>query len=98
MKIYFHKVFDARIEGIKCDEVNCNYEDDDVSKDNLALYLDRPCPQCGANLLTLQDLRKLESIFKVTRRLRWFKYPSFYPQTEVVMEMDGSGTIRTKSV
>ena len=43
------------ISGIKCDNPDCDYLDDTVSKDNYPEYVDKPCPDCGTILLTQRD-------------------------------------------
>jgi phage FluMu protein Com len=41
--------------GIQCD--NCDWEDNTaLTIAELEVYLDKPCPNCGANLLTEDDL------------------------------------------
>lgn len=44
------------IGGIKCDNTECDYEDMTVKFDQFDEYLNKPCPCCGANLLTQEDL------------------------------------------
>lgn len=43
------------IKGIKCDNKNCNYENDDVKFEEYPSYINKPCPVCGSNLLTQID-------------------------------------------
>lgn len=43
------------ISGIKCDNTECDYFDDTVSRDNYLEYIDKPCPDCGSILLTRAD-------------------------------------------
>lgn len=42
--------------GIKCDNENCNWFDNTVTDEQYPEYLNKPCPECGSNLLTQQDL------------------------------------------
>ena len=54
---------DIGIEGIKCDNPACDYEDMNIQwgstpEDILATndaYLNKPCPKCGTSLLTPED-------------------------------------------
>ena len=39
--------------GLKCDY--CDYKDDSVSIEELGKHINRKCPTCGENLLTLED-------------------------------------------
>lgn len=42
-----------KVSGIKCD--HCTYRDDSVSQNDYKFYVNKPCPDCGANLLTVED-------------------------------------------
>lgn len=72
------------ISGIKCDKRGCGFIDTSVEYKNYHLYINRPCPQCGSNLLTEKDMRQCERIIKtahimnkVNKVVRWFN-PVFY--------------------
>jgi hypothetical protein len=43
------------VAGIKCDAEGCNFRDDSVKMEDYKLWLNKPCPLCGANLLTQAD-------------------------------------------
>lgn len=49
------KPFEAIFSGIKCDNSDCDYRDDEVQQDEYADYVNKPCPECGENLLTEED-------------------------------------------
>lgn len=42
------------IKGIKCD--HCDYKNKDVCYSDYGDWLGKPCPNCGSNLLTQEDL------------------------------------------
>lgn len=42
--------------GIICDNPNCDWEDKSVTHEETQNWLNRPCPKCGENLLTQDDL------------------------------------------
>lgn len=42
--------------GLKCDAPNCDWKDESISFDDFEKWLDAPCPKCGSNLLTEEDL------------------------------------------
>ena len=42
--------------GIKCDNPNCDFLDPNAPDDRIAEWLNVPCPKCGENLLTQEDL------------------------------------------
>lgn len=41
--------------GIKCDNPECNWRDDNVKAEDYKDWIDKPCPNCEANLLTQED-------------------------------------------
>ncbi len=51
-----HQNIEVTDSGIVCDNPQCDYEDKSVLGENLSEWVDRPCPKCGENLLTQQDL------------------------------------------
>lgn len=42
--------------GIICDNPGCDYTDPTANGEDLSPYLNKPCPKCGENLLTEEDL------------------------------------------
>ena len=42
--------------GIVCDNPACDYEDNTVLVEDYKNWINKPCPKCGENLLTEQDL------------------------------------------
>lgn len=43
------------ITGIKCDNAQCDYRDDSVKFDEYPQWVNKPCPECGENLLTQEN-------------------------------------------
>lgn len=43
------------VRGIKCDNSTCGFKDDTVKFEEYEQWLNKPCPKCGANLLTEED-------------------------------------------
>lgn len=44
------------IDGIKCDNPVCDWSDKSVkSEAEMSLFLNKPCPKCGQNVLTDDD-------------------------------------------
>ena len=54
-----------RISGIKCDNPKCDFRDDTVKMEDYEQWLNKPCPKCGANLLTEEDLKATEALLEV---------------------------------
>jgi hypothetical protein len=40
---------------LKCDAPACDYEEDTPLSADPTSYINKPCPKCGANLLTRED-------------------------------------------
>lgn len=47
--------------GLKCDNPNCSYTND-VKFEEYPNWINKPCPNCGENLLTEQDYINAESL------------------------------------
>lgn len=62
------KAITTYVKGIKCDNEECGWKDPTVPYEDYPKYIDKPCPCCGANLLTRQD-------YLVTKEL--LRYPSY---------------------
>lgn len=92
-----------KVSGIKCDAKDCNYKDDSVSSDNYAMFVNKPCPCCGANLLTEKDysafltLQKIMNnpVIKLIDKVAGMlgSKPKHYEA-----EMNGSGSVKLKQV
>ena len=50
----------ANFQGIKCDF--CRWEDASVKYEDYPNYLNKPCPVCGANLLTEADYANCQTL------------------------------------
>ena len=43
-------------QGIKCD--NCDWNDMEIPSSDYPNWVNKPCPKCGANLLTEEDFKR----------------------------------------
>ncbi len=50
----------VKISGIKCDNPSCDYRDDTVKFEEYKDWIDKPCPECGTNLLTKKEVKMCE--------------------------------------
>lgn len=57
-----NQVITIKVSGIRCDNKDCNYEDNTVTRLNYPEYIDKPCPKCGDILLTQKDFEAFASI------------------------------------
>lgn len=83
------------IKGIKCDNKACDYSNPDVSADDYINWLNKPCPKCGANLLTLEDFETVTRMIHLVNTMNRL-LPEAEEGTEMVgipIDMDGSGEI-----
>jgi hypothetical protein len=87
---------DMNIGGIKCDNPECDFRDDSVELGEYSLWLNRPCPKCGANLLTQAD-------YEAVNRLLWIAAQTGINVTKdkpmegefiVSVEMNGTGNMK----
>lgn len=81
------------IHGIKCDA--CDYRDDEVKVEDYDKWLNKPCPKCGANLLTEADYNNVKMLIAITN-----SFNGIFPQREddeevstMSIEMNGTGDI-----
>lgn len=58
---------DLNIKGIKCDNPNCDFKDMGVRVEDYDKWLNRPCPKCGADLLTEKDYKTVKHLLKFTK-------------------------------
>jgi len=71
---------ELEIKGIKCDTKHCNYRDDNVKFEEYRQWINKPCPICNSNLLTINDYNscvRMKNIVKIITALRWIN-PVFY--------------------
>ena len=55
---------ELKLNGIICDNANCDYKDETVTFEEIDKFLNKPCPKCGENLLTEQDLHNFKIVIK----------------------------------
>lgn len=58
---------ELRILGIKCDASGCDFRDETVQVAHYEQWLNKPCPKCGANLLTQADYDSVKLILKIEK-------------------------------
>jgi hypothetical protein len=58
----------VNVKYIQCDASGCDYiTHDGVSNDTLVNWLNRPCPDCGENLLTDADYKEFDNHLKLAK-------------------------------
>jgi hypothetical protein len=96
------------VRGLKCDAPGCGYEQDWPSTKRSGMHgyrawVNAPCPRCGANLLTEEDMRaveRLELIARVTNIIMWpLGLLGFHKKKYTYkLGMDGSGKVTPEKV
>lgn len=79
--------------GIKCDAPDCGWCDDEADWADARAWLDKPCPKCGASLLTDGDLAFLEAALSAAAWVNKLvgDLPDTEPKVTGRIQMDGSG-------
>lgn len=91
----------ANISGLKCDSPSCTYQDKSVKVEDYATYINHPCPECGAPLLTQADYDQVQNILRV---FDMFNGLQQYPiaetederQAKISFELNGTGEVQVK--
>lgn len=89
---------ELQVLGIKCDNKNCNYKNENVRYGEFDAWLNKPCPKCGQNLLTEADFKSMKYLIKITAFLNKI-LPKPKEEEEMItvdVEMDGTGSIEFK--
>jgi len=97
----FGKAVEQTIKGIKCDDPGCNYSDMTVSSDDYLDWLNKPCPNCGANLLTQADYDLVQVITGITDTINEICGDVDYSDEDrdtFSIEMNGSGIPKIKEI
>lgn len=74
-KIIMRKNIEYNVQGIQCDNTNCDYVDENVKYGDYPEWLNRPCPECGENLLTEEDYNMLKAIINVAEMVNDMDFP-----------------------
>lgn len=95
------KAVEYKIGGIKCDNPKCDFKDMNAKFEDYPLWLNKPCPKCGWNLLTQEDLNTTKTLLKLVNIINFITKP-FMPffknnkKVKVKAEMDGTGKVLFK--
>jgi predicted nucleic acid-binding Zn-ribbon protein len=81
------------ITGIKCDNPVCDFADMGVKFEDYPQWLNKPCPKCGANLLTQEDFDTTNFIMNVAKAINTVPCPdSVKSDKKAVMHLGFNGT------
>ena len=94
-----------KLGAIKCDVPHCNYRNETVALDDYRDWLNKPCPVCGANLLTEADLKTLDILLCIIKWINrvafplmfvcyWLHIPMCRKRRTAVCRGDGKGGLK----
>lgn len=81
------KNVEVLIHGIKCDY--CDWKDMDISYEDYPMYVNKPCPHCGHNLLTKRDFYFCKVVVVLAKIINLF--PSKKSETKAILNIDSDG-------
>lgn len=91
------KPLNLDMAGIKCDA--CDYKDMEVQITDYKEWLNKPCPKCGASLLTEADLKTITRLNKIIGFFNWVLSPFIKVDEstqlqKMSVEMNGTGEVK----
>ena len=89
------KAIEVKAGGIKCDNKNCDYVNRKVRIKDYPNWVNKPCPKCGENLLTVRDYKTLIWLLRLVKILNLI-FPASKENTKkvkVIAETDGNGRV-----
>lgn len=88
--------FFATFKGIKCD--SCDWRDEEVKYEEYKNYLNKPCPVCGANLLTKKAYNNCKRLVRLANFLNRLNLKRGDSLTTFYIEMNGTGHMKLNDV
>lgn len=86
------EVIKSNISGIKCDNPECSYRDAEVKYADYINWVNKPCPECGSNLLTEADynivLKMVKAVNFINRLVTRVTPPFMRKRVKPLEEMD----------
>lgn len=89
---------ELNIKGIKCDNPKCDYRNDKIKVEEYDEWLNKPCPKCGAILLTQEDLDNVKLMTNMVNTLNGVlpKRKKDEPIVGANIKMNGTGNMEIK--
>ncbi len=71
---------------IQCDNPLCDYVIKNETKDinaDISMYINKPCPKCGENLLTEEDYHTSKKLLKYVNFMnKWFSWTTIFSRSK----------------
>ena len=80
-----------KYSGLKCDTENCGYRDKTVERKDFEISINKPCPNCGGNLLTLEDYLNVLLLEDIVEKLK--DYPENPDEETVTVRINTHKTL-----
>ena len=96
------KAIELNIGGIKCDNAECDFRDNNIQHKDYKKWLNKPCPKCGENLFTKADYRNTKFLVALVNVINFISIftPKRFKEKQKIVEasvhMDGSGKMNFK--
>lgn len=89
------KAIELNVTGIQCDAPGCGFVDETAKLEDWEGWLGRPCPRCGANLLTEADLAGARGLVGLAEWVNELVGPveEGTPTVGYEVKFDGSGGV-----
>lgn len=83
------------IQGIKCDNKDCDYRNENARIEDMEKWLNKPCPKCGQNLFTVKDCISLKILIMLVNLLNAILPKGKDDEKDEVfsVEMNGTGEV-----
>ena len=80
--------------GLKCDNVECDFRDETIKSIDYENWVNKPCPKCSDNLLTLQDFYNVILLESIIREVNEIPKEKTKKKERVTVEVDLHKTIK----
>ena len=68
-----------QVSLVTCDNIKCNYTVPYTEEDDLSLYINKSCPNCGENLCTKEDYDDHIKFLKTVNFVnKWFSWLTIF--------------------
>lgn len=78
--------------GLKCDNPSCDFVDMSIEIEDYDNWLNAPCPKCGANLLTQEDLDAVKMIILIGKLVQASEHENNGVDVEATLHFNFDGT------
>ena len=85
----------ADIHGLKCDKPGCNWNDMSVPYTDYEKSIDKPCPDCGSNLLTQSDYDQVLKMVQAVEMINMYSAEDLEEIAKNLTEEEIDGALDT---